>query len=113
VDYYVEVPQNSSYENDLSLTSVFKIHMQRLRPIPLITVGILIFLGGFLYDVLFAGIPYQDPTPELSAAYRYHARIASVLCWAGLSVFGLGLVAAITQFVRHSRAKKRQTPHTH
>jgi len=28
-----------------------------------IIVGILVIFASFVYDVLFAGIPYQDPTP--------------------------------------------------
>jgi len=39
--------------------------MKRHWPLVLIIVGITIIFVGFVYDVLFAGIPYQDPTPAL------------------------------------------------
>jgi hypothetical protein len=29
--------------------------------------GGLVVLNGFVYDILFAGLPYKDPTPELQA----------------------------------------------
>ena len=41
--------------------------------------GLLLFSAGFVYDVLFAGMPYQDPTPALEASYAFHAHIAHVL----------------------------------
>lgn len=28
------------------------------------------------YDIVFAGIPYQDPTPDLQARYAFHRSIA-------------------------------------
>jgi hypothetical protein len=46
-------------------------------------------------DVMFAGISYQDPTPEMSARYAHHAHIASVIRWLGLGAFLIGAVAGI------------------
>jgi len=39
-----------------------------------ILVGILVIFAGFVYDVLFAGMPYQDPTPDSceGCAQRLH-----------------------------------------
>jgi hypothetical protein len=60
--------------------------------------GMTFFLAGFLYDVLFAGIPYPDPTAEMAARYALHARIAAgvrcggvclLLAGAGLAVVGI------------------------
>ena len=42
-------------------------------------IGILIVMSGFVYDVVFAGIPYQDPTPELQARYDFHSAVAGSL----------------------------------
>jgi hypothetical protein len=47
--------------------------MKRGWPLLLIVAGLLLMVGGFVYDVMFAGIPYQDPTPEMSARYAFHA----------------------------------------
>ena len=30
----------------------------------------LFILLGFIYDLIFAGIPYQDPTPEMTQKYN-------------------------------------------
>jgi hypothetical protein len=56
-------------------------------------IGILIVMSGFVYDVVFAGIPYQDPTPELQARYDFHSAVAGSLYTTGGVVFLLGLVA--------------------
>lgn len=55
--------------------------------------GLSLLLGGFIYDVLFAGIPYQDPTPELEAQYDLHSRIAGLFYGSGGMVLLLGLIA--------------------
>lgn len=56
-------------------------------------IGILIVMGGFVYDVAFAGIPYQDPTPELQARYDCHRAVAGAIYTTGSVVFLLGIVA--------------------
>jgi hypothetical protein len=57
--------------------------MKRFWPIVLLVLGITIIFIGFVYDVLFAGIPYPDPTPALQARYEFHSRIASMIRRAG------------------------------
>ena len=61
----------------------------------LISIGILLLIGGFIYDVMFAGIPYQDPTPVIQANYDRHSGIASSIMQAGAGLFSLGLVSLI------------------
>jgi hypothetical protein len=56
--------------------------------------GVSFVLVGFLYDVLFAGIPYQDPTPELQSHWEFHKFVADVFYKTGGFVFLLGLLAA-------------------
>ncbi len=55
--------------------------------------GLTLLLGGFAYDLLFAGIPYQDPTPELQAKYELHSGVASALEGIGLTLFVVGVLA--------------------
>lgn len=55
--------------------------------------GIFIIISGFVYDVLFAGIPYQDPTPELQTRYDFHSAIAGWFYQGGGIVLLLGLLA--------------------
>jgi hypothetical protein len=70
----------------------------------LILLGGFLFACGFLYDVLFAGIPYQDPTPALSNQYAAHRLVASLLYRAGgfLSLAGaaLGLIQGAVSALR-------------
>lgn len=66
-------------------------------PVILILVGIGLFLGGFVYDVFFAGIPYPDPTPEMQARHELHSGIASAIRWTGAAVF---LSGPMTGFAR-------------
>ena len=56
-------------------------------------VGIVIVMSGFVYDVLFAGIPYQDPTPELQARYDFHSAVAGWFYKTGGILFLVGLIA--------------------
>lgn len=58
------------------------------------TLGLAVVFAGFVYDVLFAGIPYQDPTPELQARYRHHAGVASAVRLTGSAILAAGLVVA-------------------
>ena len=69
--------------------------MKRFRPLILTAAGLFLFLGGFVYDVEFAGIPYQDPTREMSAHYAHHAHVASAIRWVGVGVFLFGVLYCI------------------
>ena len=69
--------------------------MKRGWPLLLIVAGSLLMAGGFVYDVMFAGIPYQDPTPEMSARYALNARSASITLGIGVGVFVAGSIAGI------------------
>ena len=81
--------------------------MKQFWPYILIAAGLLLMVGGFIYDVLFAGIPYQDPTPELSANYARHSHIASTIRWCGGWLFLLGMFIDCSRWVIH-RQKKSQ-----
>lgn len=78
-----------------------------MKPLRLIGIvfatGFALLIVGVAYDVLFAGIPYQDPTPELAASYDRHARIATVLCRAGGGTLGTAVVATIVIFIKNRR----------
>ncbi|MFN5579889.1 MAG: hypothetical protein ACK49X_09780, partial [Akkermansiaceae bacterium] len=74
----------------------------RCLPWILILFGILTVIGGFLYDVIFAGIPYQDPTPEMSERYDHHSGIASILRWSGVALCLLGIIGGV---IRRAAAK--------
>lgn len=80
--------------------------MKRRWPFILIAAGFFLLLGGFIYDVEMAGIPYQDPTPEMSAHYTRHARIASAIRWCGLGACLFGALAGLSlRAVRRIRGR--------
>lgn len=76
-------------------------------PAAMIVLGAAIMITGFFYDVLFAGIPFQDPTPELQASYRYHAAVASVIEVTGAMVALAGIVAGVLVVARAAVGKRR------
>jgi hypothetical protein len=71
-------------------------------------IGMLIVGSGLVYDILFAGIPYQDPTPELQARYDFHSSVASWFYKAGGIVLLIGIVAIpfIVKATKHKGANK-------
>lgn len=74
-------------------------------PLLLIAAGFLLLLGGFVYDVLFAGIPYQDPPPALAADYARQARVAAAIRGCGVGVVVVGaLSGGIRWAVRRLRS---------
>ena len=54
--------------------------------------GIIIIIIGFIYDITFAGIPYQDPTPEMVEKYSYHRTIAESIELIGLMVIIFSII---------------------
>lgn len=80
----------------------------RLRTcLALLAAGLGMLIVGLAYDVVFAGIPYQDPTPEMTASYTHHARIARGIETVGLLVWALGLINLVLSWV-HGRVSKRR-----
>jgi hypothetical protein len=65
-----------------------------------IGVGLLFLGGGFLYDILFAGIPYQDPTPALQQQYAANAATAQTLYALGGAIILVGIVIGVVQWVQ-------------
>ena len=50
-------------------------------------VGIVVFAVGFYYTAIKAGIPYQDPTPEMLREYNRNMKIGEGLCfWGGIVI---------------------------
>lgn len=74
--------------------------LQRYAGLLVIVVGLLFLGGGFIYDVLFAGIPYQDPPPALQQQYAANAATAQMLYTFGIVIVLLGIVIAVVQRVR-------------
>jgi hypothetical protein len=83
--------------------------MKRYFVFVVVSIGIVLIVGGFIYDVMFAGIPYQDPAPEISARYAHHSHIASTIRTVGAEVFLAGAVAGVAQFVARRFSQKQHS----
>jgi len=77
--------------------------MKRKLPFLLFVLGIILIFTGFVYDALFAGIPYQDPTPEMLASYDLHSQIASIIRWSGVGISVIGGLVLIVRRVGLSK----------
>ena len=64
--------------------------MKNWWSIGLLVLGVIIIFAGFVYDILLAGIPYQDPTPAMLANYNFHSQVASIIRWSGLGITAIG-----------------------
>jgi hypothetical protein len=71
--------------------------MKHKIPRLLVAAGIVLFVSGFAYDILFAGIPYQDPSPQMQANYTFHARIASAIQRVGVAALLGGLATGVVR----------------
>jgi len=69
-------------------------------------IGILLILLGFIYDVLFAGIPYQDAPAYLSINYNRNQNIANSMMTAGLVICFVTILIKIAEYLFYrSRSK--------
>lgn len=71
--------------------------------------GILLFAVGFLYDIMFAGIPPQDPPLELTISYERNKSIANWIMMCGIIVVAVAgpmrLVDMLVQYVTKEKAR--------
>lgn len=73
----------------------------------IILAGILVLSAGLYYLVIKAGIPYQDPTPELQLQYSINMGIGDVLTKIGLCTTVAGSICRIVIGIL-SRKKKKE-----
>ncbi|MEO9516400.1 MAG: hypothetical protein ABJH45_21390 [Paracoccaceae bacterium] len=64
-----------------------------------IAAGAILIVSGFVYDLSFAGLPYQDPTPEIQARWIFHKGVAENIIIAGATVFGIGCIWKAFQWI--------------
>ena len=60
-----------------------------------IIAGVIILLLSAYYLVIKAGIPYQDPTPELQLRYTVNSHVGDELLTAGLTALIVGIVGRV------------------
>lgn len=68
--------------------------------------GILV-IAGLYFTVVKAGLPYQDPTPEMVAQYERDTGIGMVLLLAGLGTGIFCLVYTVVCFLRKKNKGRR------
>lgn len=69
--------------------------MKRLCRIAWLTIiGLFVLMSGLAYDITWAGIPYQDATPDLQARYDFHRSVANWFYISGGVVVLGGLMVA-------------------
>jgi len=61
--------------------------------------GVVLIILGFLYDVMFAGIPYQDPTLAMAERFHVHQSIAGHIELVGGIVLVISLGGAMIKAV--------------
>lgn len=66
--------------------------------------GLLILFVGIIYNVIFAGIPYQDPPLYLQERYAFHTQVSNVIMSTG---FFVAVVAAPLYKLFFSSKKKK------
>lgn len=64
----------------------------------IIAIGLLLVIIGFIYDMKFAGIPYQDPPIELQIKYNRNQKIANWIMDSGVAIFVVGLIIRLTNY---------------
>lgn len=63
----------------------------------LLIFSVLVLLAALIYDTIFAGIPYPDPTPEMFASYMLHSRIAGIGYVLGFSALLMSMLFYIVR----------------
>jgi hypothetical protein len=57
--------------------------------------GLLLLLIGFMYEVIFAGIPYQDPTQFMIQNYNFHKAVGQKIELTGIVIMLLSILGII------------------
>jgi len=75
----------------------------------LVVGGLIVILFGFIYGLIFAGIPYQDPTPEMSANYDFHFSVSNIILVIGFGALLLGMIGAVAKFMFKKLGKMQRS----
>lgn len=77
----------------------------------LIASGAALIVSGFAYDLSFAGLPYQDPTPEMQDRWLFHKGMSGRIMLTGAIVLGIGCVwTAIPRIMRRLERRHSDWP---
>jgi hypothetical protein len=79
--------------------------MTAQNPLWFIIGGLALAVLGVMYDALFAGLPYQDPTPEMQADWLFHGKVAGWIMWSGSVILLTGCVWSGLRWVKRRSAR--------
>jgi hypothetical protein len=72
----------------------------------IILIGLALVVAGFLYDVVFAGIPYQDAPDDLQNEYVRDQEISLWIMSFGLAVVVIGGLIRMVDRIRQLSKKE-------
>ncbi len=78
--------------------------MKPPRPLFVILSGFILVFAGLAYDITFAGVPVQNPSPRLQTSFEAHKTFATRLTGIGVFVTFIGIAAAIIRFARRRKS---------
>ncbi|CAM3294165.1 hypothetical protein FLLO111716_01630 [Flavobacterium longum] len=61
----------------------------------LIKIGLALIVVGFIYEIVFAGVPYQDPTEEMVIRYNRNELISITIMQIGLAALVAGILVKV------------------
>jgi hypothetical protein len=73
--------------------------MRTRAPFLLLACGVALIVAGFAYDLSFAGLPYQDPTPQMQERWLFHKRVAEMMIMPGLVLLGVGAAWSAARWI--------------
>jgi hypothetical protein len=62
-----------------------------------LVVGLVLVVLGFAYDLIFAGLPYQDPSEEILKCWNLHGTIAGFVRMTGALIFLVGIILGLSK----------------
>ena len=80
-----------------------------IRVTGLASAGLIILAAGFAYDLAFAGLPYQDVSPEIQARWDFHHAVAGRIYLSGGIVFLLGVIGIPFLWLKTGKPKCQDT----
>lgn len=77
-------------------------NLHKFRLLPMI-LGVAFCLIGWFFVFIKAGLPYQDPTPEMTSHYNWYSTTGSALMQFGLFLIVAGLLISIIYKIKNQK----------
>ncbi|WP_296576098.1 hypothetical protein [Phreatobacter sp.] len=73
--------------------------------------GAALVVCGFVYGLSFAGLPYQDTTPEMQERWLFHTRMADRIMLTGATALGCGVLWRAVLWITRMLQRPRSDEH--